>query len=87
MQLALEEESKQKIVLSKELERIRIEIEHSNDEKHKYQVRINCLIEENNRFRDFTGKSASELESVTSKAIALEVCKIVICSLFKFNSF
>ena len=84
MQLALEEESRQKIVISKELERIRIELEQSNDEKHKYQVRINCLIEENNRFRDFTGKSASELESVTSKAIALEVCTIYICSLFKF---
>ena len=84
MQIALEEESRQKIVISKELERIRIELEQSNDEKHKYQVRINCLIEENNRFRDFTGKSESELELVTSKAIALEVCRIYICSLFKF---
>ena len=80
MQLALDEENKQKIVINKELEWIRIELEQSNEEKLKYQVRINHLIEENNRFRDFSGKYGSELESVTSKAIALEVCMTISCS-------
>ena len=68
--------------LNKELERVRVELNQSNEEKHKYQVQINILTEENNRFRDFTGKSASELESMTNKAIALEVYKMVVGFLF-----
>lgn len=70
--LAVEEESKQKVILNKELERIRIELQQSNEERHQCQSQVHALIEENNRFRDFTGKSASELETVTSKAVALE---------------
>jgi cell shape-determining protein MreC len=83
LQLALDEECKQKAVINKELERIRIELEQSNEEKLKYQVRINHLIEENNRFRDFSGKYGSELESVTSKAVALEVCTRATLSILK----
>lgn len=81
MQLAVEEESKQKTVLNKDLERIRTELQQSIDEKHQFQSQIHALIEENNRFREFTGKSASELECVTSKAIALEVWGLLLNSL------
>ena len=73
MQSAFDEESKQKAGLSKELEKIRIELNQSNEEKYKYQAQINVLIEENNRFRNFSGKSESEVESMTNKAKALEV--------------
>nr|AMS24245.1 kinesin 14-Ib protein [Marsilea vestita] len=70
--IALEEESKQKSILSGELERARLELQQCSEEKHQLETQVQALIEENNRFKDFTGKSASELETVTSKAVALE---------------
>ena len=82
LQCALQEESKQKADLNKELERVQIELNQSNEEKQKYQVQIKILMEENNRFRDFTGKSESELESMTNRAIALEVHKMVVGFIF-----
>jgi kinesin family protein C1 len=82
LQSAFDEENKKKAVLSKELERIRIELNQSNEEKHKCQAQINLLMEENNRFRDFSGKSESEIESMASRAKALEVCASVTGSSF-----
>nr|AMS24246.1 kinesin 14-Ic protein [Marsilea vestita] len=70
--LTAEEESKQKNMLSRELERIRVDVQKIDEERRLWQARINAVVEENNRFRDFTGKSASELEIVTTKAVALE---------------
>ncbi|KAI5075513.1 hypothetical protein GOP47_0009589 [Adiantum capillus-veneris] len=70
--LAAEEENKQKNLLHNDLEWIRTELQQCNEERHQYQIQNQTLVDENNRFREFTGRSASELESVTNKAIALE---------------
>ncbi|MCO5572766.1 hypothetical protein L7F22_026525 [Adiantum nelumboides] len=70
--LAAEEENKQKTLLHNDLDRIRTELQQCHEERHQYQIQIQTLIEENTRFREFTGRSASELESVTNKAAALE---------------
>ncbi|KAH7282430.1 hypothetical protein KP509_35G030400 [Ceratopteris richardii] len=70
--LSAEEDCKQKTALLNELERLRAELQQCNDEKQQYQSQIQSLKDENSRFREFTGRSASELECVTNKAVALE---------------
>eukprot|EP01018_Ginkgo_biloba_P028973 Gb_03517 [translate_table: standard] len=66
------EGTKQRNALNEELERVHVELQHIIEERDQCLNQIQTLTEENARFKEFTGKSACELQILTCKATALE---------------
>ncbi|EFJ35821.1 hypothetical protein SELMODRAFT_78149 [Selaginella moellendorffii] len=74
LKATLQEELKQKKALIDEAERLRAEVQRITDERDQHAAHVQSLMEENNTYKECTGKSAAELEFLSSKAIALEEC-------------
>jgi len=69
---SLLEGTKQRNALNEELERAHGELQHVIEDRDRCINQILALTEENGRFKEFTGKSACELQILTTKATALE---------------
>ena len=59
--------------MNEEIERVHGQLQHVIEDRDRCINQTLALIEENARFKDFTGKSACELQILTTKATALEV--------------
>ncbi|KAJ7287918.1 hypothetical protein O6H91_11G021800 [Diphasiastrum complanatum] len=65
-------ETTQRSFVNGELIRLRGELQHVSKEKEKASTQLQALSEENARFRELTGKTAAEVDVITSQAVALE---------------
>jgi kinesin family protein C1 len=59
--------------LSSDCERARAELAKVVEERDEKAAEVKTLSAENARYRECTGKSAAEMESLSNKATALEV--------------
>lgn len=69
---SLLEGTKQRNALNEELERVHGELQHVIEDRDQCMSQIQALTEDNARFKEFTGKSTSELQILATKATALE---------------
>lgn len=65
---------KQKESLSNELRCLRVELQQVRDERDRQVTQMQALTAEIVKYKEFTGKSCAELDNLTIKSNALEVC-------------
>lgn len=65
---------KQKESLSNELRCLRVELQQVRDDRDRQVTQMQALTAEIVKYKEFTGKSCAELDNLTIKSNALEVC-------------
>ena len=65
---------KQKESLSNELRCLRVELQQVRDDRDRQATQMQALTAEIVKYKEFTGKSCAELDNLTIKSNALEVC-------------
>jgi len=65
---------KQKESLSNELRCLRVELQQVRDDRDRQVTQMQALSAEIVKYKEFTGKSCAELDNLTIKSNALEVC-------------
>lgn len=65
-----------------ELRCLREELKQMRDDRDRHQAHANALIGEFTKYKECTGKSFAQLDTLTIKTNALEVCYFVLSSPF-----
>lgn len=75
-QSSQQEAMKQKEELKKEVSRLRSELQQIRDDRDNLSVQVQRLTSEFDNYKELTTKSIKDLDKITIKTIALEVCFI-----------
>lgn len=75
-QSSQQEAMKQKEELKKEVSCLRSELQQIRDDRDNFSVQVQRLTSEFDNYKELTTKSIKELDKITIKTIALEVCFI-----------
>lgn len=74
LQASQEDAIKQKELLVNELKCIRVELQQVREDRDRQVTQVQALTADVEKYKEFSGKSAAELDNLTLKTNALEVC-------------
>lgn len=73
-QASQDEATKAKEMLANELKCLRDELKQIRDDRDRQLGQVQALTGEVTKYKEFTGKSSEQLDTLTTKTNALEVC-------------
>lgn len=77
-QASQDEAAKQKEMLTNELKCLREELKQIRDDRDRQQLQVQTLMGDVEKYKEYTGKSCAQLDTLTIKTNALEVCGVVL---------
>ena len=81
LQASQDDAIKQKESLANELKCIRVELQQVREDRERQVTQVQALIAEVEKYKEVSGESVAELDNLTTKSNALEVC----CNLYNVS--